>query len=153
MDIGLADEQATLDLGAALAAVCPARCLIFLSGELGAGKTTLVRGFLRALGHAGTVKSPTYTLVEPYEPGGRQVYHFDLYRVADPDELEFAGGRDYFAGEATCLVEWPERGSGWLPAPDLDITLFHTSDGRRARIQGLGATGAAVIAALRGHLA
>lgn len=153
LDIALADEQATLELGAALAATCPARCLIYLSGELGAGKTTLVRGFLRALGHRGTVKSPTYTLVEPYEPGGRQIYHFDLYRVADPDELEYAGGRDYFSGETTCLVEWPERGRGWLPVPDLDIRLAHTPDGRLAHIRAGGTGSAALLSTLRERLA
>lgn len=142
---GLDDEAATLRLGAVIAQHCPPGCIIYLHGDLGAGKTTLVRGFLQALGHTGPVKSPTYTLVESYEVGGREVYHFDLYRMSDPDELEYLGGRDYFSGDAICLVEWPERGAGWLPTPDMDLTLSCMGAGRRAAIVPLSHRGHGLI--------
>lgn len=131
----LADEQATLDLGAALASRLSAGQCVYLSGDLGAGKTTLVRGLLRALGHGGSVKSPTYTLVEPYEVGGVHIYHFDLYRLGDPEELEMIGIRDYFDGHALCVLEWPERGSGVIPTPDLTVTLAVEKQGRYAKLE------------------
>lgn len=133
-DLLLADEAATLALGARLAMRLPAGCVQLL-GELGAGKTCLVRGWLHALGHTGAVKSPTYTLVEPYQLQGRQIYHFDLYRLEDPEELELIGGRDYFDAAALCLVEWPEKGRGYLPAPQLIIRLSVEGAARRARLE------------------
>ena len=124
------DAEAQQAFGAALAELCPTGCTIHLVGDLGAGKTTLVRGFLRARGHAGPVRSPTYTLVEPYDLPGGTVYHLDLYRLGDPEELEYLGLRDLLGGEVTLLIEWPERGAGWLPAPDLTLNIGHLPAGR-----------------------
>jgi len=134
VDVLLADAQATEALGAALATL-DTPGLITLEGVLGAGKTTLVRGFLRGLGHGASVKSPTYTLVEPYRVGDRDIYHMDLYRLADPGELEELGVRDYFAATAWVLVEWPDRGAPILPPPDLDIRLRPEGEGRCATLR------------------
>ncbi|MDD5391845.1 MAG: tRNA (adenosine(37)-N6)-threonylcarbamoyltransferase complex ATPase subunit type 1 TsaE [Thiothrix sp.] len=124
------DEAAMLALGAQLARRFPNGGLITLHGDLGAGKTTLVRGLLRELGHTGVVKSPTYTLVEPYQVGNRDIYHFDLYRLADPEELEYMGIRDYLRPDALCLVEWPEQVGELLPIPDLQVSIYHAGSAR-----------------------
>ena len=119
----LNSEAETEQFGAELFKSLPSKCLIFLYGDLGAGKTTMVRGFLRAAGYIGTVKSPTYTLVEEYTIDGRKIFHFDLYRVVDPEELEWIGIRDYFDQDSICFIEWPDKGKGFLPEPDRIITL------------------------------
>lgn len=117
-------------LGAALARTLPRGLRIHLEGDLAAGKTTLARGYITALGHVGAVKSPTYTLVESYELGVLTVHHFDLYRLAQPGELAYIGLEQYLDGNADVLVEWPARGGDWLPAPDLTVTLSVAGDAR-----------------------
>lgn len=130
MELVLSDEQAMAEFGARLAQAAQEGGIIFLHGDLGMGKTTLSRGVLRGCGHTGSVKSPTYTLVEPYETPAGSVFHFDLYRLADPEELEYLGIRDYFTDQALCLIEWPEKGRGILPQPDLDIYIALSGTGR-----------------------
>jgi len=134
----LADEAATEAVGRALAATVGRSgrgATVFLQGNLGMGKTTLSRGVMRGMGHQGAVKSPTYTIVEPYEHLTPRVYHFDLYRLGDPEELEYLGIRDYFDKLSLCLIEWAERGEGILPAPDLRVRLEPEDEGRRAVFQ------------------
>lgn len=135
----LANEGATEELGARFA-VITGGLIIALRGTLGAGKTTLVRGFLRARGYFGSVKSPTFTLIEPYELPGGAIYHFDLYRLTDPEELELIGVRDYLFSEAICLVEWPERAAGTLNF-DLAVALDYHPLGRAATISVLSPRG------------
>jgi tRNA threonylcarbamoyladenosine biosynthesis protein TsaE len=130
----LPDEAATLALGARLSQMLKGGLTVWLQGDLGAGKTTLVRGLLRGMGYLGKVKSPTYTLVEPYVVSGLHLYHFDLYRFADPEEWHAAGFRDYFNAGSVCLVEWPERAAGLLPPADFEIRLDPHAGGRRASL-------------------
>ena len=134
MNITLETPEDTEALGAALWQALPAKCLLYLYGELGAGKTTLVRGLLRAAGHLGAVKSPTYTLVEEYEIGSRRLFHFDLYRLKDPEELEWMGMDDYLKQDALCCIEWPQMGQGFLPAADIELKLSYHHHRRIAEI-------------------
>jgi tRNA threonylcarbamoyladenosine biosynthesis protein TsaE len=130
----LPDEAATLRLGAALSVGVAAGRTLYLSGELGSGKTTLVRGLLRALGHAGRVKSPSYPLVELYVVSSLNLYHFDFYRIKDQAEWQDSGFREYFNAQSACVVEWPERAGGQLPPPTLAILLEIAGSGRRATL-------------------
>ena len=140
-----ADEEQQETIGAALARAIPPSCIIYLEGELGSGKTTLVRGFMRGMGHQGAVKSPTYTLVEPYEFASRHCFHFDLYRVSDPEELEYLGLRDMLERDSVLLVEWPERGEGGLPAADLLIRISYRKEGRELHFQPVSEVGIQLI--------
>tara|TARA_B100000700_G_scaffold276701_1_gene323460 strand:- start:14618 stop:15103 length:486 start_codon:yes stop_codon:yes gene_type:complete len=148
MHVILPDEQTQVAFGEALGVALKGRGQVHLEGELGAGKTTLTRGVLRAYGYQGAVKSPTYTLVEPYELGDVHIQHFDLYRLGDPEELEFMGARDLLGDDQLSLIEWPNRGSGWLPTPDLRIRLTVLSSGRSASLDADTERGRAVLAHL-----
>ncbi|BCL76140.1 bifunctional tRNA (adenosine(37)-N6)-threonylcarbamoyltransferase complex ATPase subunit type 1 TsaE/phosphotransferase [Jeongeupia sp. HS-3] len=144
----LADEADTLATGGLLAAALAPGMVVFLEGDLGAGKTTLTRGILRGLGFAGRVKSPTYTLVEPYTLSNLYLYHFDLYRFSDPSEWEDAGFRDYFNRESVCLIEWADKAESLLPAPDWLIQLAPEAEGRRLTLTALTQTGTQCLARL-----
>ena len=135
MQTYLGSTEDTEQFGAELFKTLPAKSLIFLQGDLGVGKTTLVRGFLRAAGYEGVVKSPTYTLVEEYSVEERKIYHFDLYRLMDPEELEWLGIRDYFDQDSICFIEWPDKGCGFLPNPNSVITLVTQGIGRLLTVE------------------
>jgi len=137
----LPDTEATEVLGAKLAQSLPPTAVVFLRGDLGAGKSSLARAMLRSLGVAGPIKSPTYTLIERYPLAAGEAAHLDLYRIAEAAELEFLGLDDLAAEVRLWLVEWPERGGPALPRPDLDIDLRVVGDGREAILQGVSQTG------------
>lgn len=154
----LADEGATVALGENIAKVVLGQndaqsnpqqhqqsLVVFLNGDLGAGKTTLTRGFVRGMGHKGNVKSPTYTLVEPYELLPWQVYHFDLYRLSDPEELEYMGIRDYFTDHCCCFIEWPEKGAGVLANADIIINIVYKGEQRLIDLQACSSRGEGVL--------
>lgn len=138
----LADEAATLAFGAQLARELQPGLTFYLEGDLGAGKTSLVRGMLRALGYAGRVKSPTYTLIESYSLPTFELYHFDLYRMHDPREWLDAGFRDVNDGRAISLIEWPQKAAGWLPPPDVLIAFRIGDDGRDVECEAKSPLGA-----------
>ncbi|MCB5161393.1 tRNA (adenosine(37)-N6)-threonylcarbamoyltransferase complex ATPase subunit type 1 TsaE [Marinomonas algarum] len=145
-------EEAMESLGTALSSVLQQGGVVFLEGDLGMGKTTLVRGVLKGLGYDGPVKSPTYTLVEPYELVNLDAYHFDLYRVGDPEELEFMGVRDYFTDQSLCLIEWAEMGRGILPDADLVVSITLLSQGRHLTFTGQTEKGAEALMELGARL-
>ena len=149
VELTLADEEATMALGRHLAAILPADGLVaFLHGDLGAGKTTFARAFLQALGVGERVKSPTYSLVEGYDIGERKAFHLDLYRIADPGELEWLGLDSLAEPGSIVLVEWPERGAGALPPVDLALNFRHEEAGRAVRFEPRSPLGERVVAAL-----
>jgi len=148
IELFLADEEATMALGRRLAGDLPDGLVAFLYGDLGAGKTTFARAFLRALGVGERVKSPTYSLVEGYDIGERQAFHLDLYRIADPGELEWLGLDSLAEPGSIVLVEWPERGAGALPPVDLALSFRHERSGRAVRLEAKSPLGEYVVASL-----
>ena len=146
--VELSSEAEQLAFGGRLAAALMPGVTVFLRGDLGVGKTTLCRGIVNGMGFKGNVKSPTYTLVEPYEVAGQMLYHFDLYRLGEPSELEYMGCRDYFDEVSICLIEWPERGEGVLPEADLEVEIQVRGRGRRLLCQARSEQGLAVLARL-----
>ncbi len=157
LSLDLLGEEAMVDLGVELAASIAnggvfSGAVIFLEGDLGMGKTTLSRGVLNGFGYQGAVKSPTYTLVEPYEFEQLTIYHFDLYRLGDPEELEYMGIRDYFDTNDLCLVEWAEKGAMFLPKPDLVVRIGLIDGGRVVRIAGQSEQGHKITARLSDRL-
>ena len=145
----LANEAETVKIGTQLSEVIKPPLTLFLEGDLGAGKTTFSRGLIQSLGHQGAVKSPTYTLVEPYELDSLKVFHFDLYRLMDPEELEFMGIRDYFSDDSLCIVEWPERGQELLPQADIHIEIQYLETGRKLVMEARTENGEALLKQLK----
>ncbi|MFM9967540.1 MAG: tRNA (adenosine(37)-N6)-threonylcarbamoyltransferase complex ATPase subunit type 1 TsaE [Burkholderiales bacterium] len=149
VELPLPNEAATQALGTKLAKLLYPAMRVYLRGQLGAGKTTLVRAILLAMGHVGRVKSPSYTLVEPYTISRLYLYHFDFYRFQDPNEWVDSGFRELFASQAICLVEWPEKAEGLLPPPDIEISLSVIDQGRIATIVAQSESGKPCVSALR----
>jgi len=146
----LAESIAAALVGTSVAGDGKQALLIALQGDLGAGKTTLSRGILNGLGHVGSVKSPTYTLVEPYQLPLGQVCHFDFYRLMDPEELEYMGFQDYLVESKLCLIEWPQRGAGFLPETDILIDITQREEGREMILSGKSELAATILALLDG---
>jgi tRNA threonylcarbamoyladenosine biosynthesis protein TsaE len=149
MRIRLDSEAAQIAFGRLIAEHIRPPLVIYLQGDLGAGKTTLTRGVLRGLDHSGPVRSPTYTLLEPYELPSIRLYHLDLYRLSDPEELEFLGLRDLLDGQSLLFVEWPERCEGSLPSADLRIRIAHADESRILELVAEGSRGAELVSRLR----
>lgn len=141
IQLTLDSEVAQEALGQKLASILDQACVIYLEGDLGAGKTTLARGLIKGLGHDGAVKSPTYAIVEPYDHLPIPCFHFDLYRLADPEELEYLGIRDMLNDSSILLFEWPDKAQGELPAADIHIQIHHDNHLRRLDVQGLSEAG------------
>lgn len=148
VQVELASEAAMIQFGQRIAELVTERLLITLKGDLGSGKTTLSRGILKGLGHQGAVKSPTYTLVEPYQLDLGAVYHFDLYRLVDAEELEYIGFTDYLADGKLCLIEWPEQGAGFLPQADIAIEINQLGEGRCVTLCAYSACGEQLVSHL-----
>ena len=146
MIIPLKGETETTAIGAKVASYLKGGEVIYLKGELGTGKTTLVRGALNKLGFVGNVKSPTYTIVEPYSIDNHVVYHFDLYRLNDPEELESLGIRDYCDGQSICFFEWPEKGENLTPNADINLLLTYTKEGRNVELTAITEIGKSILA-------
>lgn len=144
----LANEEETLALAKKFSQVLQTPLVVYLQGELGAGKTAFCRGIIQALGHSGAVKSPTYTLVEPYQLQGWRIHHFDLYRLADSEELEYMGIRDYFSEDTLNFIEWPDKGYGWLPGADIEIRIEYAGTGRKLTFSALTEAGQKIIKTL-----
>lgn len=144
----LPDEDSQIRLGRYLGEALQWQGHVWLEGDLGAGKTTLTRGILRGVGHDGAVKSPTYTLLEPYDVKGHRIHHFDLYRLGDPEELAFMGARELFEEGSLNIIEWPSMGKGELPTPDLIVTLTLDLPGRLACVAAHSDAGAQALARL-----
>ena len=146
MIIPLKNELETTEIGAKVASCLQGGEVIYLKGELGTGKTTLVRGALNKLGFVGNVKSPTYTIVEPYSIDNHVVYHFDLYRLNDPEELESLGIRDYCDGRSICFFEWPEKGGNLPPNADISLLLSYTEEARNIKLTAISEIGKSILA-------
>jgi len=146
MKMTIVDEPAMLDFGATLANICAQGAIIYLIGELGVGKTTLARGFLRAFGHKGAIRSPTYTLVEHYHFSDVEVFHIDLYRLGHPEEIEYLGLTDLMTEDCVGLFEWPERGGELLPAADLICTMnFAEENSREVMLKAMSDRGTDIL--------
>ena len=145
MIITLKNETETTEIGSKLASYLKGGEVIYLKGELGTGKTTLVRGVLNRLGHTGNVKSPTYTIVEPYLIDSHVIYHFDLYRLDDPEELESLGIRDYCDGQSICFFEWPEKGGSLLPNADINLELTYLENTREVEFTSKSDVGKTIL--------
>ena len=139
MEIKLCSERAMMEFGVQCAQCLSAGMVVFLDGDLGAGKTTICKGLLSGWGYQGIVTSPTFTLLESYELEIGDIHHFDLYRMETPDELEMIGARELFNPGSICLIEWPEKAAGFLPEPDLHLTISHLESGRKVQLGGRAA--------------